>query len=210
MSWLRERVESKAGRTVPLPPRNEPWLPSVLAHVNPAVVSALTYAVIDERDQPDGRLSVVLSGWPRLDDLGRVPTQGTRVQGAAPHVEARPQPGARGAGLAGTEPGVVGGGRREVQLPACRVAGRPCARRYRPQVPARSGGRPTISSASTTRARKTTPANHWARSQSLCHRPADGRCGDSATCRESLSTSPPGGDGGLPPNPETQAARRRY
>lgn len=30
MSWLRERVESKAGRTVPLPPRNEPWLPSVL------------------------------------------------------------------------------------------------------------------------------------------------------------------------------------
>ena len=70
MSWLRERVESKAGRTVPLPPRNEPWLPSVLAHVNPAVVSALTYAVIDERDQPDGRLSVVLSGWPRLDALG--------------------------------------------------------------------------------------------------------------------------------------------
>ena len=41
-------------------------------------------------------------------------------------------------------------------------------------------------------------------------RPADGRCGDSATCRESPSTSPPGGDGGLPPNPETQAARRRY
>ena len=87
MSWLRERVESKAGRTVPLPPRNEPWLPSVLAHVNPAVVSALTYAVIDERDQPDGRLSVVLSGWPRLDDLGRVrhtrPIVGLRSQWAA-------------------------------------------------------------------------------------------------------------------------------
>ena len=83
MSWLRERVESKAGRTVPLPPRDEPWLPSVLAHVNPAVVSALTYAVIDERDQPDGRLSVVLSGWPRLDDLGRVRHQHDRLVGVA-------------------------------------------------------------------------------------------------------------------------------
>ena len=81
MSWLRERVESKAGRTVPLPPRNEPWLPSVLAHVNPAVVSALTYAVIDERDQPDGRLSVVLSGWPHLDALGRVRHQHDRLVG---------------------------------------------------------------------------------------------------------------------------------
>ena len=27
MSWLLERVESKTGRTVRLPPRNEPWLP---------------------------------------------------------------------------------------------------------------------------------------------------------------------------------------
>jgi hypothetical protein len=62
MSWLRERVESKTGRTVPLPPRNQPWLPSVLVQVAPAVVSALTYAVIDERDQPDGLLSFVLSG----------------------------------------------------------------------------------------------------------------------------------------------------
>jgi hypothetical protein len=83
MSWLRERVESKAGRTVPLPPRNEPWVPSVLAHVNPAVASALTYAVIDERDQPDGRLSVVLSGWPHLDDLGRVRHQHDRLVGVA-------------------------------------------------------------------------------------------------------------------------------
>lgn len=79
MSWLRERVESKAGRTVPLPPRNEPWLPSVLAQVAPALVSALTYAVIDERDQPDGQLSFVLSGWPRLDDLGRVRHQHDRL-----------------------------------------------------------------------------------------------------------------------------------
>ena len=45
MSWLRERVESKTRRTVPVPPRNEPWLPSVLAHVAPDLVSALTYAV---------------------------------------------------------------------------------------------------------------------------------------------------------------------
>jgi hypothetical protein len=83
MSWLRERLESKAGRTVPLPPRNEPWLPSALAHVNPAIVSELTYAVIDERDQPDGLLSVVLSGWPRLDDLGRVRHQHDRLVGVA-------------------------------------------------------------------------------------------------------------------------------
>ena len=60
MSWLRERVESKTRRTVAMPPRNEPWLPSVLAHVAPAVVAALTYAVIDERDQPGGLLSIVL------------------------------------------------------------------------------------------------------------------------------------------------------
>jgi hypothetical protein len=79
MSWLRERVESKTGRTVPLPPRSEPWLPSVLAHVAPDLVSALTYAVIDERDQPNGRLSFVLSGWPRLDDLGRVRHQRDRL-----------------------------------------------------------------------------------------------------------------------------------
>ncbi|HEX3199033.1 MAG TPA: hypothetical protein VHR39_15905 [Propionibacteriaceae bacterium] len=72
MSWLRERVESKTGHTVSLPPGNESWLPSVLAQVVPDVVSALTYAVIDERDQPKGQLSFVLSDWPRLDDLGRV------------------------------------------------------------------------------------------------------------------------------------------
>ena len=72
MSWLRERVESKTGRTVPMPPRNEPWLPSVLTQVAPAVVKALTYAFIDERDQPDGLLSLVLLEWPRLDDLGRM------------------------------------------------------------------------------------------------------------------------------------------
>ena len=83
MSWLRERVESKTGRTVPLPPRNQPWLPSVLVHVAPAVVSALTYAVIDERDQPDGLLSFVLSGWPRLDDLGRVRHRHNRLVGVA-------------------------------------------------------------------------------------------------------------------------------
>jgi hypothetical protein len=79
MSWLRERVESKTGRTVPLPPRNEPWLPSVLVRVAPAVVMALTYAVIDERDQPGGLLSFVLSGWPRLDDLGRTRHQRDRL-----------------------------------------------------------------------------------------------------------------------------------
>lgn len=72
MSWLRERIESKTGRTVQLPPRNVPWMPSVLADVAPAVVAALTYAVVDERDMPDGRLSLVLSAWPRTDDLGRV------------------------------------------------------------------------------------------------------------------------------------------
>jgi hypothetical protein len=83
MSWLRERVESKTGRTVPLPPRNQPWLPSVLVQVAPAVVSALTYAVIDERDQPDGLLSFVLSGWPRLDDLGRVRHRHNRLVGVA-------------------------------------------------------------------------------------------------------------------------------
>jgi hypothetical protein len=85
MSWLRERVESRTGRTVPMPPRNEPWLPSVLAHVAPDLVSALTYAVIDERDQPNGRLSFVLSGWPRLDDLGRVRhNRGRLVEVAVP------------------------------------------------------------------------------------------------------------------------------
>jgi hypothetical protein len=52
---------------------------SVLAHVAPDLVSALTYAVIDERDQPNGRLSFVLSGWPRLDDLGRVRHQHDRL-----------------------------------------------------------------------------------------------------------------------------------
>jgi hypothetical protein len=72
MSWLRERVASKTGRTVQLPPRNAPWMPSVLADVAPALVAALTYAVIDERDNPDGRLTFVLSAWPRTDDLGRV------------------------------------------------------------------------------------------------------------------------------------------
>jgi hypothetical protein len=85
MSWLRERVESKTGRTVPLPPRSEPWLPSVLAHVAPDLVSALTYAVIDERDQPNGQLSFVLSAWPRLDDLGRVRhNRGRLVEVAVP------------------------------------------------------------------------------------------------------------------------------
>jgi hypothetical protein len=85
MSWLRERVESKSRRTVVMPPRNEPWLPSVLAHVAPAVVAALTYAVIDERDQPDGLLSIVLWRWPRLDDLGRVRHQRDRfVEVAVP------------------------------------------------------------------------------------------------------------------------------
>ena len=79
MSWLRERVESKTGLTVTLPAGTEPWLPSVLAHVNPALVSALTYAVIDERDQPDGRLSLLLSDWPRLDELGRVRHQHDRL-----------------------------------------------------------------------------------------------------------------------------------
>jgi hypothetical protein len=72
LSWLRQRVESKTGHTVQLPPGSEPWLPSVLAQVDPDVVSALTYAVIDERDQPKGQLSFVLCGWPSLDDLGRV------------------------------------------------------------------------------------------------------------------------------------------
>ena len=79
MSWLRERVESKTGLTVTLPAGTEPWLPSVLAQVNPTLVSALTYAVIDERDQPDGRLSFVLSDWPRLDELGRVRHQHDRL-----------------------------------------------------------------------------------------------------------------------------------
>jgi hypothetical protein len=72
MSWLRERVESKTGHTVQLPPGIESWLPSVLAQVASDVVSALTYAVIDERDQPKGQLSFVLCDWPSLDDLGRV------------------------------------------------------------------------------------------------------------------------------------------
>jgi hypothetical protein len=81
MSWLRERVESKTSCTVPLPPRNEPWLPSVLTQVEPAVVSALTYAVIDELDQPGGRLSFALSSWPRMDDLGRVRHQHNRSVG---------------------------------------------------------------------------------------------------------------------------------
>jgi hypothetical protein len=83
MSWLRERVESEASCSVPLPPRNEPWLPSVLAHVAPGIVAALTYAVIDERDQPDGLLSFVLSSWPRLDDLGRVRHHHDRLVGVA-------------------------------------------------------------------------------------------------------------------------------
>jgi hypothetical protein len=72
MDWLRDRIESKTGRTVRVPPRNSPWMPKVLADVAPAVVAALTYAVVDERDMPDGRLSLVLSAWPRTDDLGRV------------------------------------------------------------------------------------------------------------------------------------------
>ena len=79
MSWLRKRVESKTGLTVAMPPGTEPWLPNVLARVNPALVSALTYVVIDERDQPDGRLSLVLSDWPRLDELGRVRHQHDRL-----------------------------------------------------------------------------------------------------------------------------------
>jgi hypothetical protein len=62
-----------------MPPGTEPWLPNVLARVSPALVSALTYAVIDERDQPDGRLSLVLSDWPRLDELGRVRHQHDRL-----------------------------------------------------------------------------------------------------------------------------------
>jgi hypothetical protein len=70
MSWLRERVESKTGRTVQLPPRSEPWLPSVLAHVAPDLVSALTYAVIDERDQPNGQLSFYAVGLAALGRLG--------------------------------------------------------------------------------------------------------------------------------------------
>jgi hypothetical protein len=79
MSWLRERVVAKSGRTVALPPGTEPWLPGVLAHVDPALVSALTYVVIDERDQPGGRLSLVLASWPRLDELGRVRHQHDRL-----------------------------------------------------------------------------------------------------------------------------------
>ncbi len=68
MSWLRDRAESKTGCTVQLPPRHEPWMPSVLADVAPAVVATLTYAVIDERDELDGKLSFGLSAWPRMDD----------------------------------------------------------------------------------------------------------------------------------------------
>ena len=77
MSWLRERVESKTGRTVPLPPRNQPWLPSVLVQVAPAVVSALTYAVIDERDQPRRPTVRCAVG---LAALGRLETGATSAQ----------------------------------------------------------------------------------------------------------------------------------
>jgi hypothetical protein len=85
MSWLRERVESKASYGRSVPPLNEPWLPRVLADVDPDLVSALTYAAIDDRDQPNGQLSFVLSGWPRLDTLGRVLHQrDTLVEVAVP------------------------------------------------------------------------------------------------------------------------------
>ncbi|TCO50360.1 hypothetical protein EV646_102434 [Kribbella antiqua] len=73
--WLRARVESRSGRTASQPaPLGTPWIPDSLTGFDPDVVSALTYVVIDEQDAPPprGALLFLLSGWPRLDELGRV------------------------------------------------------------------------------------------------------------------------------------------
>jgi hypothetical protein len=40
--------------------------------VNQSATSQPVQAILIERYQPNGQLSFVLPGWPRLDDLGRV------------------------------------------------------------------------------------------------------------------------------------------
>jgi hypothetical protein len=82
MSFLRDRAESGETQTVALPPRAEPWVPKALDGVAPEVLDRLTLAVLDERDEPEGELSFVLTPWPRLDDLGRVRHDRDRIREA--------------------------------------------------------------------------------------------------------------------------------
>lgn len=72
MSWLRDRVEAAHGPAVRVPTRDEPWVPPLLSRVPFPVLQRLTYAVLDEQDEPPGEVSFVLTPWPRIDDLGRV------------------------------------------------------------------------------------------------------------------------------------------
>jgi hypothetical protein len=202
-------------------------------------------ATIGQRAQADGRLSFVLSAWPRTDDLGRVRHVRDRFVVAVPAPDwqamlaerrvpevLRDRPPRIGDAFAvmlerrdarhlldpiGPVVDVTADARDAARAAFYSAVASPLdvsvaadvaepeedrtgsvhePDEWRAHVsPARSGGRPTTSSASTTPARRTTPASHWARSGWSCRRRATGRSGASATSRATRSTSPPRGAG---------------